>query len=369
VDPGFPVERLLTFRVPFPFGEIQAAGAAGVTATPFFDEVARRIEALPGVAAVGWGSCSPLSSLCSSDGFAIAPPADTPDAEAPGVSSIQVSPGYRTAMGIPLVAGRDLELADHLARTNRVLISESLARRLWPGEDPLERTIKPVAVFRNTDPQPFIVSGVVADVRFDVLRRDGGSLVYAPVLIADQTLDIGIASFVVRAEVEPLSLLEPIRNVVADLRPDIPVAFPETMQASVDRETAALRFSSGLLTLVAGATLLLAMLGIYGVVAYVVGLRRPEFGVRLALGASGGRLRLMVLARALATTTAGLASGLLIAAGSSRLLRTFLYGVDTVDPLTYGLASGLLLVAAGAAAYFPARSASRVAPSEALRAN
>jgi ABC-type antimicrobial peptide transport system permease subunit len=111
------------------------------------------------------------------------------------------------------------------------------------------------------------------------------------------------------------------------------------------------------------------MLGIYGVVAYVVGLRRPEFGVRLALGASGGRLRLMVLARALATTTAGLASGLLIAAGSSRLLRTFLYGVDTVDPLTYGLASGLLLVAAGAAAYFPARSASRVAPSEALRAN
>jgi predicted permease len=366
-DPGFPVEGVLTFRVPFPFGEIQAAGAVGSTATPFYQELTRRLEGLPGVEAVGWGSCAPLSHLCDSGGFAVRRPEDEAGSEVPAVSAVQASPGYRAALGVRLVQGRDLTVDDHRERTNRVLVSESLARRLWPGESPLERTLKPVAWGQATDPEPFTVAGVVSDVRFDNLRRDAGALAYLPVLTTDQASDISLASFVVRTSVPPLSLLEAVRRAVAELRPDIPVAFAETMETSLARETAAIRFSSLLVTMAAVVTLLLSVLGVYGVLAYVVGLRRPEFGVRLAMGASGAQLRRMVLVQGLATAGLGAAAGLLGAAAASRLVRSVLFGVAPVDPGTYALAAAVLLVASAGATWLPARRASRVHPAEALR--
>jgi predicted permease len=366
-DPGFPVEGVLTFRVPFPFGEIQAAGAAGSTATSFYEELARRLEALPGVEAVGWGSCAPLSHLCDSGGFAVRRPEDEAGSEVPAVSAVQASPGYRAALGVRLVQGRDLTVDDHRERTNRVLVSESLARRLWPGESPLERTLKPVAWGQATDPEPFTVAGVVSDVRFDNLRRDAGALAYLPVLTTDQASDISLASFVVRTSVPPLSLLEAVRRAVAELRPDIPVAFAETMETSLARETAAIRFSSLLVTMAAVVTLLLSVLGVYGVLAYVVGLRRPEFGVRLAMGASGAQLRRMVLVQGLSTAGLGAAAGLFGAAAASRLVRSVLFGVAPVDPGTYALAVAVLLVASAGATWLPARRASRVHPAEALR--
>jgi hypothetical protein len=280
---------------------------------------------------------------------------------------MQASPGYRAALGIRLVQGRDLTADDHLERTNRVLVSESLARRLWPGESPLERTLTPVAWGQATDPEPFTVAGVVSDVRFDNLRRDAGALAYLPVLTTDQASDISLASFVVRTSVPPLSLLEAVRRAVAELRPDIPVAFAETMETSLARETAAIRFSSLLVTMAAVVTLLLSVLGVYGVLAYVVGLRRPEFGVRLAMGASGAQLRRMVLVQGLSTAGLGAAAGLIGAAAASRLVRSVLFGVAPVDPGTYALAAAVLLVASAGATWLPARRASRVHPAEALR--
>jgi ABC-type antimicrobial peptide transport system permease subunit len=207
----------------------------------------------------------------------------------------------------------------------------------------------------------------VSDVRFDNLRRDAGALAYLPVLTTDQASDISLASFVVRTSVPPLSLLEAVRRAVAELRPDIPVAFAETMETSLARETAAIRFSSLLVTMAAVVTLLLSVLGVYGVLAYVVGLRRPEFGVRLAMGASGAQLRRMVLVQGLATAGLGAAAGLLGAAAASRLVRSVLFGVAPVDPGTYALAAAVLLVASAGATWLPARRASRVDPAEALR--
>jgi predicted permease len=366
-DPGFPVENLLTFRVPFPFGEVQAAGAVGTTATPFYEELARRLEALPGVEAVGWGTCAPLSQLCDSGGFAVRRPEDEADSEAPAVSVVQVSPGYRNALGIRLLEGRDLMSDDHLRRTNHILVSESLARRLWPGESALDRLITPVASGQATDPPPFRVAGVVADVRFDNLRRDAGALTYVPVLTADQTSDLTLVTFVLRTAVPPVTLLDAVRGAVAELRPDIPVAFAETMEESLSKETAAIRFSSLLVLLAAGATMLLSVLGVYGVLAYVVGLRRPEFGVRLAMGASGAQLRRMVLAQGMITAGVGAALGLVGAAWASRLVRAVLFGIAPVDPATYALASASLLIAAAGAAWLAARRASRVNPLEAMR--
>jgi predicted permease len=366
-DPGFSVQNLLTFRVPFPFGEVQAAGSVGTTATPFYEELARRLEALPGVEAAGWGTCAPLSQLCDSGGFAVRRPEDEAGSEAPAVSVVQVSPGYRETLGISLIEGQDLTADDHLARTNRVLVSESLARRLWPGESPLDRTITPVASGQAADPPPFTVAGVVSDVRFDNLRRDAGALVYVPVLIADQTSDITLASFVLRTSVPPVTLLEDVRRTVAELRPDIPIAFAETMERSLAQETAAIRFSSLLVMSAAGATVLLSVLGVYGVLAYAVGLRRPEFGIRLAMGASGAQLRRMVLVQGMTTAGAGAVVGLLGAAAASRLVRSLLFGVAPLDPLTYALAAAILLIAAAGTTWLPARRASRVHPAEALR--
>jgi predicted permease len=366
-DPGFPVENLLTFRVPFPFGEVQAAGAVGVTATPFYEELTRRLEALPGAEAAGWATCAPLSRLCDSGGFAVRRPQDEAGSEAPAVSAVQGSPGYRAALGIRLIEGRDLTADDHLGRTNRILVSESLARRLWPGESPLERTLTPVVYNQATDPAPFTVAGVVADVRFDNLRRDAGALAYLPVVVADQTSDIVLAEFVLRTSVPPVTLLEAVRRTVAELRPDIPVAFAETMEESLARETAAIRFSSLLVMLAAGVTLVLSVLGIYGVLAYVVRLRRPEFGIRLAMGASGAQLRKLVVAQGMMTAALGVGVGLVAAVAASRLVRSLLFGVAPIDPATYLVAAAILLIAAACATYLPARRAARVPPVEALR--
>jgi predicted permease len=368
-DPGFPVEGVVTFRVPFPFGEVQAAGAVGTTATPFYEELSRRLEALPGVEAAGWGSCAPLSQSCDSGGFSIRRPEDEAGSETPAVSAVQASPGYRAALGIRLVEGSDLTADDHLASTNRVLVSESLANRLWPGESPLERSFRPVALGQATVPKSFTVAGVVTDIRFDNLRREPGSLAYLPVVTADQASDITQATFVVRTSVPPLSLLDAVRRTVADLRPDIPVAFAETMETSLARETAAIRFSSLLVMFAAGATLLLSVLGVYGVLAYVVRLRRPEFGVRLAMGASGDQLHRMVLAQGMMTAGLGVATGLVGAAAASRLVRSLLFGVAPVDATTYALSAVILVMAAAGATYPPARRAARVPPAEALRGN
>lgn len=369
VNPGFPVEGVLTFRVPFPISEIQAADARGTTSTPFFQELTRRLEALPGVERVGWGSCVPLSRVCSSGGFAVRTPEGEASDEEPAASAVFVSPGFRPALGIPLLEGRDLEADDHRKMTNRVLVSRTLARRLWPGESPLERTLTPVAFGQSEDPQPFTVAGVVDDIRFDNLRRDAGAMVYMPVLVTDRARDISMANFVVRTSVPPLSLVDAVRRTVSELRGDIPVASVETMSASLTRETATLRFSSLLLGLAAAATVLLSALGVYAVIAYVVGLRRAEFGIRMAMGARGTELRRMVLMQGLVTVGAGVALGLLGAMAASGLVRSLLFGVAPDDPVTYTAASALLVLAAVAATYLPARRASRVDPAEALRAD
>ena len=361
VDTGFEASGLLTFRIVFPFREIAAGTAPGI-ATRFYRDVADAIEAIPGVDAAGWGTCVPLSPLCGVGGFPIRPPEGGESRDDPVAGYVQVSPAYRAAMGMPLVAGRDLRPGDELDAGQPVLISEGLARELWPGRSVLGRTFTASAFGNEAVPPTFTVVGVVGDVRFEDLRRREEPIVYVP-----PRSDAGMVSFAVRTSLPPVALLEPIRRAVRDLRADVPVAYAETMQSSIARETASIRFSSLLLILAAATTLLLSVLGVYGMIAYAVGLRRPEFGVRLALGATGGQLRRMVLAQGLVTAALGVAVGLVAAAAASRFLRSLLFGIEAVDAPTYAIAAMLLLLAAAAATGVPAVRASRVDPREALR--
>jgi predicted permease len=366
VDLGFEQRGALAFRIVFPFQEIQAAGPAGPgPATPFYDELAERLAALPGVEAVGYGSCVPLSDVCSQGGSSLRrEDRPAPSDGVPATLFLMISPGYLEALGVPLIRGRALEPRDHLQRTHAALISAELARRFFPGEDPIGKRL----VQDGTTWKPFTVVGVVGDVKHENPRKATPPFIYVPVLGDFAPFERWAVSYVVRTEGEPLALVEAARREVEALRSDIPLANAETLSALVTRSTARLRFALWLLAVAAATTLVLSAIGAYGVMAYVVTLRRNEIGVRLALGASGRQVRSMVLRQGTATAAAGLAAGLAGAALTARWLESLLFDVVPFDPLTYvAVLSGLAVIAL-AAVYLPARRAARLDPARILRA-
>jgi predicted permease len=365
VDLGFEDRGVLTFRVVFPFQEIRAAGAAGDgPATPFYDLLAERLTALPGVEAVGYGTCVPLSDACNLGGYSLRRE-DRPETgdTVPATLALMVSPGYLPALQVPLLEGRHLEHRDHLERTNAAVISEETAQLFFPGESPLGRRL----VQDGTPWEPFTVVGVVGDVRHEDPRKTPTSFIYLPVLGDFAPYERWAVSYVVRASGTPLVLVEAIRHEVEALRPDIPVAYVETLSGLVAKSTARLRFTLWLLALAAAATLALSAIGAYGVMAYVVVLRRNELGIRLALGADGRQLRTLVLRQGVTTAAAGVLVGLLGAAVGARALRSLLFETAPSDPLTYVVVIGGLALTALAAVYLPARRASRLDPGEVLR--
>lgn len=368
VEPGFEADGVLTFRIPFPFKEIQAGGAAEGRATPFFDQLVDRFEALPGVVSAGYGLCVPLAEACSLDGYPVKARdvGDPEDAQQPLAGLQPISPGFLESLRIPLLSGRGLVRADHQQRSNAVLVSAGLAARLWPGEDPLGKRLEQGGG-STTQNHHFTVVGVTGDIRFDRLRDEPEFIVYTPVRFQGRATELWTASFVVRSHVAPGTLVDAIRAQVAALRKDIPVADIDSMEIVVARSTMQIRFVLTLLTLLAAAALALSAVGVYGAVSYVVGLRRREFGIRLALGAEAPQLRSLVLRQGARTLAGGLVVGLTAAAAGSRFLVALLFAVEPTDPTTYALVALFLISATLVAGLVPARRISRVSPLEALR--
>ena len=366
VDLGFEERGALTFRIVFPFQEIQAAGpAANGPATPFYDRLAERLAALPGVDAVGYGTCVPLSDNCTQGGASLRRE-DRPETSdsVPATLWLMISPGYLEALEVPLLAGRYLEPRDHLQRTNAAVISAEMARRFFPDADPIGKRL----VQDGTPWTPFTVVGVVGDVKHENPRKATTPFIYVPVLGDFASGERWAVSYVVRTGGDPLALVDSARRVVGSLRADIPMANVDTLEDIVRRSTARLRFALWLLALAAATTLALSAIGAYGVMAYVVTLRRRELGVRLALGANGRQVRSMVLRQGAAMAAAGLLVGLAGAALAGRWLQSLLFEVVPSDLPTYAaVLSGLALVAL-AAVYLPARRAARLDPTEILRA-
>jgi len=368
VDPGFEPAGVLSFRVTFPYKEVLEGGSAQGRATPFFDELSARIGALPGVTSVGYGICIPMAAACSLDGYPIKQEGSTPeDPGAQPLAGLQpVSPGFIESLGIPLLAGRGLEPTDHRQRSDAVLVSAALAERLWPGQSALGKRLEQGGG-SAAENFHFHVVGVVGDVRFDRLRDDPELVVYTPVLFGSPAPELYSVSFVVRSAVAPRSLIDDVRATVSSLRADVPVADVETMDAVVASSTASMRFAMALLAAGAATALLLAAIGVYGVVAYVVGVRRNEFGIRMALGARDEQLRALVVRERAGPLLAGLTAGLAGAAVSGRLLGALLYGVPATDPPTYAAVALFLTVTTVLAALLPARRAGRLPPAEVLR--
>jgi predicted permease len=272
------------------------------------------------------------------------------------------SAGYFTAMGIPLVRGRLFQDSDGPDAPHAAVISQTMARRFWPNEDPLGRQIQ----YGNMDGDVRLlhVVGVVGDVRDEGLDAEPRPVVYAnyfqrPAAAAD-------FSIVAHARGEAAALTDAMRREARSLNAEMPTKFQtvkEIVSASLDNR----RFSMVMLGVFAGAALLLAMVGLYGVMAYITGQRTQEIGIRMALGAQRLHMLGMIFRQSLTLVVIGVAIGVVASIGLTSLLSTLLYGVRATDVITYVGVVGLLLVATALASYIPARRAMKVDPMVALR--
>ncbi len=350
-DPGFRAERRLMFSSPLPRERYpDAEDVLG-----FIERARSGIAALPGVTGVAVSSLIPLEGSDNLWGFWLRDATGPDDREDGTALFYRVSPGYFEVMGIPLLAGRDISTDDRQESPPVVVVSSSLAQEHFPEENPLGRRIR----FGRDDDDPWLeIVGVVGDVQHYTLGRTSMGQVYVP--ITQRT--IGDISFVVETAVDPRGLMDGIRAAVADVDPDEPLADFQPLETMVSSTISIPRFRTLLMSGFGLLALLLAVVGLYGIMAYSVAQRTREIGVRMALGASRGSVLGLVFQEALPLVGAGLVVGLAGALALSRLLESMLFGVGARDPLVFVTVPLILTLVAVVALLIPARRAVRVDP-------
>lgn len=336
---------------------------------PFYERLQERIAAMPGVAAVGAINILPLSGNYDSRGVQIEDH-PKPDGQGEAPQARSVTAGYFAAMGIPLVRGRLFEPRDLESGRRVVIVSEAMARQYWPGEDPIGRRV----TFNSGIPreqQQVIggpgsreVVGIVGDVRHLGLDERDVPMFYTP---HAQQPSYHTMTVVVRSAGAAAGLPSAVRAALREMDPSVPLYQVRSLDQVLSRAVATPRLRAVMIGLFALVASLLAGLGVYGVMSYLVMQRTHEFGVRMSLGATGGDLRRLVLRDGLRPVVAGLGVGLCGAWALGRMAGTLLFGVSPWDPVSYTAAVVLLSVAALAATLLPARRAVRVDPVTALR--
>ena len=318
------------------------------------------LRARPGVDMAAFGSCAPVSGGCSRT-LAIRPEREVPPGAAPIVGVLPASPEYFQTLGIPLIKGRTFTDRDRDGQPRVVVINETAARRLWPGEEPIGKRIRLTEVYDGNGAE---VVGIVADVRYSPVESEITPDVY--LAYAQAPLRDGYMFIRTRGDVAATSAT--IRSTLRKLDAQLPVVNVKTMGNRFGEATWRTRLSADLLTLFAALALLLAAIGLYGVLAQIVEQRTREIGVRMALGADRANIFRLVIGRALIIGLVGVAAGIGIAMWSMRFLDALLYQVKSDDPLTIAVLAILLMAVTLVAAYVPARRATRVDPLTSLRA-
>jgi hypothetical protein len=293
-----------------------------------------------------------------------------PDEQTPCVATPRATPGFFEALGIS-VQGQAPTWADVDSRSGAAVVTQALANRLWPGESAIGKGIttnggadSPLGYYR--------VTGIVPELRADGMDQPPTEAVWYPASERVEDVRSGALhdlEYVIKTSLaDPLSLVAPIRQVLAELDPDVPLVAPQTMQSVVDASMARASFVMTLLTLAGAMALLLSAVGIYGVISYLVAQRRGEIGVRMALGARVPQVARLVVGESLLLVGGGVVLGLAGALAGTRLLSAILFEVSPTDPVILLTVSALLLGIAAIASLGPARRAARVEPVEVLRA-
>jgi putative ABC transport system permease protein len=358
VDPGFRADNLLTMKIVLPEPKYAEFERRAV----FYTDLVQRVQSLAGVRSAAVTTNLPLYRQGNSISISIeGRPAPPPGQELIVVTRI-ISPGYFDTMGIPLLKGRQLTDQDTETTPNAVVISETMARRFWPGEDPIGKRL---AAGRAQTPEDWIqVVGVVKDVRQFELNAEPRPQMY---LSYRQAAFFEPRDLVVKTDVDPASMATTVRKAVWDIDKDQPVSNIRTMEDILADSIARQRFSMLLLAIFAGVALVLAGVGIYGVMSYSVAQRTREIGIRMALGAQTGAVLKLAVGYGMKLVLIGIIVGLIAAFALTRVMATLLFGVTATDPTTFTLISLLLVAVAVLASYIPARRATKVNPIIALR--
>jgi len=357
VDRGFNTDNILTMVVRLPDAKYpQDAQVVG-----FFNQALEKVRQLPTVRSAGMVNYLPLyGGLGSATGFKILGRPEPPPGQGPSTDVRVVDSEYFSAMGIPLLRGRNFTADELREPRQKILINDALARTHFGSEDPIGQRLD-VAMFEK--PTPAEIIGVVGNVRYDSLVDESPPAVYFP----HPDLAYSFMTLVVRTDGDPASIAPAIQREIRTLDPNQPVSNVRTMNQVMSEWVSRSRFNTLLLGLFAGLATLLSAVGIFGVMNYSVALRTRELGLRLAVGAQPRQVLLLVLKQGLLLTIVGVALGLVAAFALTRLLSGLLFGVGAVDITTFTTISVLLILVSLLACYLPARRAMRIDPLTALR--
>ncbi len=355
IDIGFQPKPVYTMGL---WMQVRNLGPAAVR--EFAGRLEERAAAIPGVAVAGTTDFLPLNDGNQQTVVAIAGREDRPNVGWFQTDFAAVSPGYFTALQLPLVRGRNFTPADRDSAPSVAIINQTLAARMWPGEDPVGKTL----LFGGLhDGIPTMVVGLARNASYRSIGEDPLPMVFMPYA---QQAGHGLA-LVVRMSPGAPSPAPALREALHQLDPALPIGRLAPMDEVIGVALLPNRIAMGLAVLFGGIGLLLAAVGLYGILSYMVSRRRREIGIRMALGAASADVRNLVVGNGLRLVLIGLALGFAAAAGVSRLLRSFLFGVSPVDPLTYGGIAVLFAAVASLACLVPVRRALRTEPLEVLR--
>ena len=374
IDPGFDGTSTLTFRIGLPAGEYRTRAAT----TAAHGAIVDRLAAIPGVTAVSATSCLPLSDYCDGLGLLVEGRADeVADGRTvpPIVALRAIAWDHGPALGLRLRRGRDISRDDVERGTMVALVNERLVDAYFPGEDPIGRRVSAAAPGVPLR-QWLTIVGVIADTPTAALNEpERAPKIFMPMTVATgpdiPALAPGTSdlSYVVRSPRAAADLLMPIRTAIDDVDGKLALSNVQTLQDLVDRSAAPMAFTMAMLVIAAAVTLLLGVVGIYGVMSYIVSQRTGEIGVRLALGEAPGAIAAAIVRQGGLVTLTGLALGLGAALAGGRLIQALLYDVSPRDPVVLAVTTAVLLAVALLACWVPARRASKLSPLEALRAD
>jgi putative ABC transport system permease protein len=356
IEPGFDPRHVLTLDVSTRTPTYKDAGRVPA----FYRQLIERVSALPGVEAAGAINHLPLSGDIWTNDVAVEGRPDEPPDRVPTAVIRAIQPGYLAAMRIQLRAGRDFSLRDDEKAPKVALINETMARHLWPDENPIGRHVR---WSRNRNDWLTVV-GVIRDVRQYEWAAEVQNEMYQPLA---QSQAWNSMTLVIRTAQPPLALAGAVQAAIRAMDRDLPLSHMSSMEQVVANAVWQPRFWMGLLGGFAIIALVLAAVGIYGVMSYAMSRRTHEIGIRMALGARQADVLGMVLRQGLALAGLGLILGTAGALALTRLMRTLLYQVNAGDPLTFAGVSLLLAGVALLACYIPARRAARIDPLTALR--